>query len=307
MARMRTLKPEAATSESLADVDRSTRWTFALLWTHCDDEGRAVNNPKLIKAALYPLDDDVTAEVISAEIADLCRVGAVCVYEVDGREYLHVPAWHEHQHPNRKVDSKIPECPGGMGPTHVKQPRRDDSRTTHGGLTEHAVSPDPVLPTGNAVTPANTGLSEDAVSPHPQSTSVVVVGVVDGDVDGVGEGEANADAPRPPAAQSVNQRAQRLAKSYTDRVPLSRFPAIMSIAKKAIDAKYADDHIEQALLRLAAEGRSVTVETLRIELDGSPPPAKARKRDADDRVRDGLALAQRLAAESGPQQRQLGA
>src|SRR6185503_13174298 len=108
---MRTIKPEAATSESLAEVDRAVRWTFAALWTHCDDEGRAAWNLRLIKAAIYPLDDSMTADAIACDLAELVRVGALCRYEVDGKPYLHVPSWADHQHPNRKVDSKLPACP----------------------------------------------------------------------------------------------------------------------------------------------------------------------------------------------------
>lgn len=129
MARLRTIKPDACTSETLAQVPRAYRWTFATLWTHCDDEGRAVHNLRLIKAALYPLDDDVTTEVLGGELKALAQVGALCMYEVDGKPYLHVPAWHEHQHPNRPLPSKLPQCP-----------KTDHSPTTHTQRTEPAVS-----------------------------------------------------------------------------------------------------------------------------------------------------------------------
>lgn len=286
MARMRTLKPEACSSESLCEVPREVRWTFATLWTHCDDEGRAVWNPRLVKAALYPLDDDVTVDVVVSDIEELAGVGAVCLYEVDGKDYLHVPSWHEHQHPNRSVKSKIPPCPGGAGEDHVKQHPSTPSSTTH------------------------VQRSEPTVSAQPQRTPVVVVVDVDGEVDGGGaatEVEPHASAPRPPTQLTVNQRAQRLATSYTDQVPMSKFPAVMGIAKRAIEANHPDDLIEAALLRLAAEGRSLTVETLRIEIEGRPPPQRQPKRNGDDRVHDGLALAQRLAGEQSTNIRQIGA
>jgi hypothetical protein len=162
---MRTIKPEAATSESLAEVPRATRWTFGLFWTHCDDEGRAVWNMRLIKAAIYPLDDDVTPDSLAAEFGDLERVGAVCRYVVDGKEYVHVPAFHEHQHPNRKVDSKLPPCPGGEGAAHVQQRRAEDSGTTHVQRSESAVSPQPHL------TPVVEGLVVvDGASPARRAT-----------------------------------------------------------------------------------------------------------------------------------------
>lgn len=136
MPRMRTVKPEAFTSLSLSDVDRSIRWTFAGLWTHCDDDGNAAWDPRLLKAAIYPLDDTVTPEVVTADMVELERIGAVCFYDVNGRRYVHVPAWHEHQHPNRKVASKLPPCPKT---SHTSMP--------HSHLSESAVNPPtPITP-----------------------------------------------------------------------------------------------------------------------------------------------------------------
>jgi hypothetical protein len=165
MARMRTLKPEAATSETLTTVPREVRWTFGLLWTHCDDKGRCAFNPKLIKAALYPLDDDVTTDVVVDEIDQLEQIGAVCVYEVGGRQYLHVPHWAEHQHPNRPQDSKLPPCPGGEGSDHAQQDRPEPSSSTAEQLTD------------------------DAVNDHGGLTPVLSCLVEAGTGDGEGEGE----------------------------------------------------------------------------------------------------------------------
>ncbi len=77
----------------------------------------------------------------------------------------------------------------------------------------------------------------------------------------------------PPAqadAETLNQRVNRLTRTYCDVVKLSKFPAIMVIVRKAIAAGYADDAITAALSRLAVEGRPVTVDVLRIELEGLP-------------------------------------
>jgi hypothetical protein len=173
---MRTLKPEAATSETLSEVPRWVRWTFSMLWTHCDDKGRALWNAKLIKAAIYPLDDDVTPEVLEVELAELLRVGSICRYEVDGKTYMHVPAWDEHQHPNRPVPSKLPPCP-----------HTDDTGTTHAQRSE------PALPTPLALIP-------------------VVVGV-DGEVE-VEVGELEVARQSPQAAPNRN-RGTRLPKDFS--------------------------------------------------------------------------------------------
>lgn len=72
------------------------------------------------------------------------------------------------------------------------------------------------------------------------------------------------------ASPTPGQRAQRLAKGYTDRVPLSAFLAVRAVVAKAIGAGYSDDAVESALSRLVDEGRGVTADSLRIALEGPP-------------------------------------
>ena len=87
-------------------------------------------------------------------------------------------------------------------------------------------------------------------------------------------------------APEPNMLAQQIAKAYTDRVPLSKFVAIMGIVKKALKAGYAPERIEAALIDLAEEGRPVTIDTLRIQLDGIAPLRAERKSGAQ--MYDGL-------------------
>lgn len=136
MPRIRTIKPDAFLSESLSSVPRGTRWTFAGLWTYADDKGRARDDARLVKAALYPLDDDVTLDDVRHDLDQLHAIGAICRYHVEGRDYLHMPTWEEHQRINRPTPAKSPPCPhheGGMS-GHVLDP--DDSLSTHGAVTE---------------------------------------------------------------------------------------------------------------------------------------------------------------------------
>jgi hypothetical protein len=75
----------------------------------------------------------------------------------------------------------------------------------------------------------------------------------------------------PPPVETVGQKANRLTTVYTDLVPLSRFPAVAGIVRKALQAGKTETEITDALARLGKEGRPVTVDTLRIEIDGLPP------------------------------------
>ncbi|WP_330438800.1 hypothetical protein OHB44_27915 [Micromonospora sp. NBC_00821] len=106
MARIRSIKPEFFTSEIVASVPISARLTFIGLWTHVDDNGVTVDNPKLITAALWPLEDDPREALarVSGDLTSLSTAGLIARYEVSGRHYLFIVGWDEHQrvsHPSK--------------------------------------------------------------------------------------------------------------------------------------------------------------------------------------------------------------
>lgn len=140
MARIRTIKPDAFTSDSLSSVPRGTRWTFAGLWTYADDAGRGRDDARLIKAALYPIDDDTTLHDVADDLNMLHRIGAICRYEVGGRGYLHMPKWG-HQRINRPTPAKSPPCPSHEGGTSGELVPDDPYVTDHAPLTESSLSP----------------------------------------------------------------------------------------------------------------------------------------------------------------------
>lgn len=73
---------------------------------------------------------------------------------------------------------------------------------------------------------------------------------------------------------------------------MSKYPAVLGVVRKAVQSgKFTDQQITDAMLRLASEGRSVTVETLRVELTGHAPPANGRRPSTtDQRIADAQAL-----------------
>ena len=120
MARIRSVKPEFFTSETIAALSVPARLTFIGLWTYADDAGRAMDNPKLLKAAVWPLDDDVSAGQVASHLEEFERAGRICRYAIDGKRYLHVVTWEEHQKPKNPSEPKYPACPkqdhGGNDP-----------------------------------------------------------------------------------------------------------------------------------------------------------------------------------------------
>lgn len=106
MARIRSIKPEFFTSLSNADLSIPARLTFIGLWTHCDDEGRCIDDARLIKAALWPLERSVKA--VEADLEDLAKSGKIVRYSGDGHPLLAVVKWRTHQVINRPKASRYP-------------------------------------------------------------------------------------------------------------------------------------------------------------------------------------------------------
>ena len=102
MARIRSIKPDFFTSETVASLPLSTRLTFIGLWTYVDDNGVGMDNELLINAAIWPLEEDPleTLARTREDLASLSREGLVDRYRDSRKRYLFVTSWDEHQ----KVD-----------------------------------------------------------------------------------------------------------------------------------------------------------------------------------------------------------
>lgn len=136
MARIRTIKPEFFTSLTIADLTPEQRLTFIGLWTHVDDAGRCVDDARLIKAAVWPLDDRTAAD-IESDLRALTESSLITRYILNQRRYLAVRSWDEHQKINRPTPSKLPapdQADSILDPGLTCGD--DDSLTTHGVITE---------------------------------------------------------------------------------------------------------------------------------------------------------------------------
>jgi hypothetical protein len=117
MARIRSVRPELRTSLTAAEWPREVRYFWVLLWGYLDDHGYGADEPRVIKADCFPLDDDLTADdidkwltLIASTIVAPGEPAPLCRYEAGGRRYLHAPKWAEHQRPQHPAIPKIPAC-----------------------------------------------------------------------------------------------------------------------------------------------------------------------------------------------------
>lgn len=133
MARIRTIKPSFFTSLTIADLSLEERLTFIGLWTHCDDEGRCVFEPRLLKAAIWPL-DNITPDDLRKFSGALQEASLVTVYEVAGRLYLSINSWLEHQKISHPTKSALP--PPEIGEKVALTSTLEDSGSLPGELRE---------------------------------------------------------------------------------------------------------------------------------------------------------------------------
>lgn len=132
MARIRTIKPEFFTSLTISSLPFRARLTFVGLWTQVDDSGRWVDDARLVRAAIWPL-DDVTLSDVEDDLKEIASKHLITRYEVAGRRYLHVRGLNEHQRINKPTPSKLPAPPG-----------QNNSRSTPVAVDDpYATSPEP--------------------------------------------------------------------------------------------------------------------------------------------------------------------
>lgn len=272
MARIRSIKPEFFTSETLARVSLSARLTFIGLWTYVDDNGVGIDNARLIGAALYPLDEDPLESLrrVQEDLRQLSDVGVIARYEISGRRYLHVTNWDEHQKVSHPGKPRYPLPPKDA-------PKPPTSRNSHSPETLPNASGDSPegLARSSALSREQGAGSREQGSAAPAPGQTAQLSIVP---------DLAADEPQQhdeqPDDETEGQRINRLARVYADLVPLCAFLAVQGVVRKAVRATddehrplYADAQIADGLRLLAKEKRALTAASLRIAIEGQPTPS----------------------------------
>lgn len=102
----RIIKESICTSDTVDALTWFEEVLFYRLIVNCDDYGRYDARPAIIRGKLFPL-KDVTVKQVNEAIIKLSTVGIAKLYEVDGRPYLQLCTWADHQSIRAKK-SKFP-------------------------------------------------------------------------------------------------------------------------------------------------------------------------------------------------------
>ncbi len=104
----RIIKESICRSDSIDSLSWFEEVLFYRLIVSCDDYGRFDGRPAIIKGSCFPL-KDVTNKDIEKALDKLSAVGLVRGYEVQGRPFLQLATWEQHQQVRAKK-SKYPPC-----------------------------------------------------------------------------------------------------------------------------------------------------------------------------------------------------
>jgi len=149
---------------ALATDGARVGWMLAML--HLDVEGRILGDPAALKAILFPRRTDITVEDMEEWRNDwICQGMAILYRDDDGEEYLHFPAFLQHNkvNPERETASQYPEPTeeNMITPDLLRSnsgPTPDLLRTSISTSTSPSPSPSPSPSTSPSTSPS---LSEE--------------------------------------------------------------------------------------------------------------------------------------------------
>ena len=124
MPRIRTIKPEIWLSPQVMNLKRDARLLFLGMITQADDEGRGVADPRKMKAAIFPGDDDILAADILKMRDEIESQGLAQFYEANGHGRVYaLTSWRSHQYVERPKASLYPPPLPTLFPDHSPQTR----------------------------------------------------------------------------------------------------------------------------------------------------------------------------------------
>ncbi|MEV6434151.1 hypothetical protein [Streptomyces anulatus] len=267
MARIRTIKPEAFISESLAAVSVHAERTFFGLLTQADDHGRFRDQAAVISGALWSLRPEHGPLEVEDDLTQLDSAGLICRYEGDdGKRYLHIVTWARHQKINRPSGSRCPACP-----RHQASRLAEAASPVHGAIHEQAMSPHDGGPEGsrersepsvNRETAGQGNFSE----PLPQRLDTAVrnhgpdLGPRILDLGSPPVGSASAPAP-PTVSGSISARdlVGEYVASCDHRPPSDVLGRLGKMAGKLLGEGIPVEHIRAGMRRMRAKGLSVSL------------------------------------------------
>ncbi|MFG3253279.1 hypothetical protein [Streptomyces sp. NPDC048172] len=263
MARIRTIKPEAFTSETLAEVSLTAERTFFGLLTQADDHGRFRDQPAVLTGLLWSLRPEHGPVGVEDDLNQLAAAGLICRYGgEDGKRYLHIITWHKHQKINRRGGVRHPACPqhdvdtpGAGDAPQAQDTVPEPSAQAHGVRSEdsdvpHEPSPDHEA-AGHKAFREPSLHTHDATSAPAANTHGPDLGPRNVDLGSPPSGGAAAPAPE---SVSTQQLIAEYAASCAHRPPNDVLGHLGREVAKLLAEGIAPGHIRAGMARHRAKG-----------------------------------------------------
>lgn len=104
----RIIKESICTSDSVDQLSWFEEVLFYRLIVNCDDYGRYDGRPAIIKNRIFPLKSKLSEKSVKDALLKLVNADLILYYVVDGKPYIQLRTWDEHQRIRAKR-SKYPQ------------------------------------------------------------------------------------------------------------------------------------------------------------------------------------------------------
>lgn len=115
MARLRNRirKADYFTDGELLRWHRDKRATYSALWALAEDSGCLEDDPFMWKLLIWPspMDADITVELLAQWRDELVTDGKLLPYTVEGKPYLYIKTFLQHEHPRNPQRPDLPLPP----------------------------------------------------------------------------------------------------------------------------------------------------------------------------------------------------
>lgn len=126
----RIIKESICSSDNLNNLTAEEEVFFYRLTVNCDDYGRLDARPQILRAKCFPLKlDKIKEKDIEKWLSSLARENLIILYKIDGREYLQLATWADHQQVRAKK-SKYP-APDSEGSTLISSDIKCNQETAN--------------------------------------------------------------------------------------------------------------------------------------------------------------------------------
>jgi hypothetical protein len=128
----RILKESICTNDQIDELTPFQETLFYRLIVKVDDFGRYDGRPKILKAALFPLKDNVKAADVKNAVDALAAAGLVRLYTVDGDPFVELTGWDR----NQTIRAKKSKFPGSDEADVAEVAENTDSHTLENNCTQ---------------------------------------------------------------------------------------------------------------------------------------------------------------------------